>query len=98
MFTTKERSKLRSLAQKIEPIGQIGKNGVTDNMLEGLSAALDKRELIKLTVLKNSDDDIIEIGNFIAEKLGAEFVCATGRKIVVYRKSDKPGVVHIKYQ
>ncbi len=96
-MTSKERSKLRSLAQNIEPIGQIGKNGVTENMLEGLSAALDKRELIKLTLLKNSDDDIIDVGNEIARDLGAEFVCATGRKIVLYRKSDKPGVIHIKY-
>ena len=52
-MNTKERSKLRSIAQTIEPIGQIGKGGVSENMLKGLSDALDARELIKLTVLKN---------------------------------------------
>ena len=44
-MTTKQRSKLRSLAQTIEPIGQIGKGGISDNMVAGLSSALEAREL-----------------------------------------------------
>ena len=51
MFTSKERSKLRSLAQTVEPIGQIGKGGISDNMIESFSQALESRELIKITVL-----------------------------------------------
>ena len=97
MWTSKQRSKLRSYAQTIEPIGQIGKNGITDGMIEGLSSALDKRELIKLTLLKNSDEDVNETGKEIAERLGAEVVCITGRKIVLYRRSDKAGVKHIEF-
>ena len=60
MFTSKQRSVLRSLAQTVEPIGQIGKGGISDNMIEGLSDALEKRELIKITVLNNSEEEAKE--------------------------------------
>ena len=93
-MNTKERSKLRSIAQTIEPIGQIGKGGVSENMLKGLSDALDARELIKLTVLKNSDDEARFLADDIAAELNAEVVCTIGRKIVLYRRSDN-NIKHI---
>lgn len=97
MFTTKQRSNLRSLAQKEEPIGQVGKGGVSENMIEGLSAALEKRELIKVTVLNNAEDDISEIAEELAEKLSAEVVCTIGHKIVLYRYSNKENAKHIEF-
>ncbi|MDY2713773.1 MAG: YhbY family RNA-binding protein [Candidatus Borkfalkiaceae bacterium] len=95
-MNTKERSKLRSIAQTIEPIGQIGKGGVSENMLKGLSDALDARELIKLTVLKNSDDEARFLADDIAAELNAEVVCTIGHKIVLYRRSDK-NIMHIEF-
>ena len=95
-MNTKERSKLRSIAQTIEPIGQIGKGGVSENMLKGLSDALDARELIKLTVLKNSDDEARFLVDDIAAELNAEVVCTIGHKIVLYRRSDK-NIKHIEF-
>ena len=95
-MNTKERSKLRSIAQTIEPIGQIGKGGVSENMLKGLSDALDARELIKLTVLKNSDDEARFLADDIAAELNAEVICTIGRKIVLYRRSDK-NIKHIEF-
>lgn len=95
-MNTKERSKLRSIAQTIEPIGQIGKGGVSENMLKGLSDALDARELIKLRVLKNSDDEARFLADDIAAELNAEVVCTIGRKIVLYRRSDK-NIMHIEF-
>lgn len=95
-MNTKERSKLRSIAQTIEPIGQIGKGGVSENMLKGLSDALDARELIKLTVLKNSDDEARFLADDIATELNAEVVCTIGHKIVLYRRSDK-NIKHIEF-
>lgn len=95
-MNTKERSKLRSIAQTIEPIGQIGKGGVSENMLKGLSDALDARELIKLTVLKNSDDEARFLADDIAAELNAEVVCTIGYKIVLYRRSDK-NIKHIEF-
>ncbi len=97
MFTSKQRSVLRSMAQTIEPIGQIGKGGISENMVKTFSEALESRELIKLTLLNNSDEDIKEISVELAEKLGAEVVCTIGHKIVLYRYSNKKGIKHIKY-
>ena len=97
MFTSKQRSKLRSLAQTIEPIGQIGKGGIQENMVKSLSDALDKRELIKLTVLNNANEDISDLATEIASELNAELVCIIGHKIVLYRYSNKKGVNHIEY-
>lgn len=95
-MNTKERSRLRSIAQTIEPIGQIGKGSVSENMLKGLSDALDARELIKLTVLKNSDDEARFLADDIAAELNAEVVCTIGHKIVLYRRSDK-NIKHIEF-
>lgn len=95
-MNTKERSKLRSVAQTIEPIGQIGKGGVSENMLKGLSDALDARELIKLTVLKNSEDEARFLADDIAAELNAQVVCIIGHKIVLYRRSDK-NIRHIEF-
>lgn len=96
-MTSKQRSKLRSLAQNVEPIGQIGKGGVSENALKSFSDALDARELIKITVLKNSDEEVGVLCDSLAEKLGAEAVCAIGRKVVLYRKSGRKDVKHIEF-
>ena len=97
MFTSKQRSNLRSLAQDIEPIGQIGKGGLSDNMIVSFSDALEKRELIKITVLNNSEDDAKGISEELEKKLRAEIVCTIGHKIVLYRFSHKDGVKHVEY-
>ena len=96
-MTTKQRSKLRSLAQNIEPVGQVGKGGLSENMISGLSDALEKRELVKITVLNNAEDDISDIATELAEKLGAEVVCVIGHKVVLYRLSHKENVKHIEF-
>ena len=97
MLNSKQRANLRALAQSIEPVTQLGKGGVNDAFIEGLDEAIEKRELIKVTVLENSGEEPKEIGFVIAEKLGAEFVCATGRKLVFYRRSQNEKVNHIEY-
>ncbi len=97
MLTSKQRANLRSLAQKIEPVTQMGKGGITDAFIEGLDKAIEKRELIKVTVLENSDADPKVAGQEMALALSAEFVCATGRKVVLYRRSNSDKVVHIEF-
>ena len=57
MFTSKERSNLRAIAQNISPVTQIGKGGISENLIKSLSEALEARELIKVSVLNNNDDD-----------------------------------------
>ena len=53
MLTSKQRSKLRSIASNIEPITQVGKFGINESLIDGLDKAIEKRELIKITVLKS---------------------------------------------
>ncbi len=97
MFTSKQRSVLRSMAQTIEPVGQIGKGGLSENMITTFSQALEARELIKITLLNNSDEDLKEVASELASRLGAEVVCTIGHKIVLYRYSNKKGINHVKY-
>ena len=85
------------MAQTLEPIGQVGKGGISDNSVEFISEALDKRELVKISVLNNTDDDAKTIADELSRLLNAEVVCVIGHKIVLYRRSNKKGVVHIKY-
>ena len=89
MITSKQRAYLRGCANELTAIMQIGKGGITDNLLKTLSDALQARELIKLHVLENSGEDPKSVLNALAEALGAEPVAATGRKIVLYRASEK---------
>ena len=70
-MTSKQRAYLRSLAQNITPIFQVGKNGVNDNQVEQLINALEARELIKITLHDSTPDDKHSIANEIAEKTGA---------------------------
>lgn len=97
MFTSKQRSNLRSLAQTIAPITQVGKGGVSENLIKSLSDALDARELIKISVLNNAEDDARDIAVEIAESLNAEVVEVIGKKIVLYRKSSRKDTKHVKY-
>jgi RNA-binding protein len=97
MLTSKQRSNLRSIAQTIQPITQVGKLGVNGSLIESLDKAIEKREIIKITVLENSGLEPKEAGFEIAEKLNAEFVCATGRKLVFYRRSSSDKIEHIEF-
>lgn len=96
-FSSKQRSNLRSLAQNIEPITQIGKGGISDALTETVSKALDKRELVKISVLDNADSSAQDFAVELADKTASDVVCVIGRKIVLYRKSLKPGVKHVEF-
>lgn len=96
MLTSKQRSKLKSLAANLSPIGQVGKEGIGENMLSSFSDCLEKRELIKINILENADGDPKEIGKELAAKLSAECVIVIGRKAVLYRKSGRKDIEHIQ--
>ncbi len=96
MLTSKQRSKLKSLAANLSPVGQVGKEGIGENMLSGFSECLEKRELIKINILENADGIPQEIGRELADKLSAECVIVIGRKAVLYRKSKRKDIEHIE--
>ena len=73
-MTSKQRTELKSQAMKLDSIFQIGKSSLTPQSIEAIRAALKARELIKINVLKNCDDDTNELAKLIAERTGAEVV------------------------
>lgn len=96
MLTSKQRSKLKALAANLSPIGQVGKDGIGENMLLGFSDCLEKRELIKISILENAEGESQDVGRELAARLNAECVIVIGRKAVLYRKSKRKDVEHIE--
>lgn len=95
-MTSKQRSKLISLAMNVSATVQIGKNGLTESVYEQINTSLEDHELVKIGVLKTADVSAKGVIAEVAEALGAEPVQAIGNKIVLYRRSSKDGVEHIK--
>lgn len=95
MLTSSQRAKLRGMAQTLDPIFHIGKNGVNDNLAADISTALDAHELIKVAVLKNSPVNAREALDDLCARLGAEPVVAIGGKFALYRFSKRDDVEHI---
>lgn len=87
MITSKQRATLRGLANGIPAIMQIGKGGISENLIKTVSDALEARELIKLTVLENSMETPRAIADGLAEAVGADVVGVIGRKVILYRES-----------
>ena len=87
MLTTKQRAALRSLAATEDPIMQVGKNGINENLIKTVSDALEARELIKMSVLENCEITVKDAAYTLAEQTNAEVVAVIGRKFVLYRES-----------
>ena len=84
-MTSKQRSYLKGLAMTMDPIFQIGKSSVTPELTAAIAEALEARELIKITVLKNCLDDGRSIAEVLAERPRSEVVQVIGKKIVLYK-------------
>ncbi len=84
-MTSKQRSYLKGLAMEIDPVFQIGKSGLTPEVTAAVSEALEARELIKITILKNCLDDSRMLAQTLAERTHSEVVQVIGRKIVLYK-------------
>lgn len=95
MITSKQRAYLRALANDLPAIMQIGKGGLSENLLKTFSDALEAKELIKLHVLENSGELPKDVIRELAEALGAEPVAVVGKKIVLYRASEKHPTIEL---
>lgn len=84
-MTSKQRAYLKGLAMTMDPIFQIGKASVTPEVTAAVAEALEARELIKISVLKNCLDDGSSIASVLAERTRAEVVQVIGKKIVLYK-------------
>ena len=85
MLSSKQRAYLRGLANKENSIFQIGKGGISDEILKELDIVLEKRELIKITVLETAFMTTRKACEAICEEIGAEPVQCIGNKVVIYR-------------
>ncbi len=89
MLTGKQKTYLKGLAHTMQPIIQIGKNGVNEMLVKTIEDALEARELIKVSVLQNCMEEPKTLAMDIAEVLGAEVVQVIGKTIIFYKQSRK---------
>jgi len=90
MLNPKQRAFLRKEANSLNPIFQIGKAGVTPDMVDAVSDALEKRELIKVGVLKNCEEEMSLVADKLSKRTHSEVVQIIGRKFVLYRAAKEP--------
>ena len=88
-LTSKQRAYLKSLAQKIDPIFQLGKNGLTPEVTEAVGQALDARELIKISVLQNCLEDPRDMAGRLADRTKSVVVQVIDKKIILYKPAKK---------
>ena len=89
MLTGKQKRFLRSKAHHLNPIFQVGKGGVNENMIKQISEALEARELLKVSVLQNCDEDKDEVAEALSKGTKAELVQIIGNIIVLYKESKE---------
>ena len=86
---SKTRAKLRGIAQNVSPSVMIGKEGLTDGVIDQLNMNLSANELVKVDVLETADVDKKALLTHLSSMLKAEPICVIGRKLVLYRFSSK---------
>jgi RNA-binding protein len=89
MLTGKQKRFLRSKAHHLDPIFQVGKGGVNDNMIKQVSEALEVRELLKVSILQNCDEDRDTVAASLSKGAKAELVQVIGNTIVLYKESKE---------
>jgi RNA-binding protein len=87
MLTGKQKRLLRSKAHHLNPIFQVGKGGVNENMIKQISEALEARELIKISVLQNCEEEKDDVALAVTKGTNAELVQIIGNIIVLYKES-----------
>lgn len=85
----KQKRFLRSKAHHLQPIFQIGKNGINDAVLVQIAEALEKRELIKINLLQNTDEIADDVAQVIGKNVHCDVVQIIGRVLVLYKPSSK---------
>ena len=89
MLTGKQKRFLRSEAHHLNPIFQVGKGGVNENMIKQISEALEVRELIKVSILQNCEEDKNSVADELSSGTGAKIVQIIGNTIILYKESKE---------
>ena len=96
MITTKQRAFLRGLGNALDPVAQVGKDGLNENLITSVQLLLQARELVKIKVLKNCEMTAREIADNLSSMLNAEIVQDIGSIFILYKKSTKKNFKHIE--
>lgn len=90
-LTSKRRAYLRKKAHDLDALVRIGKEGVTDNLIQSILDAIESRELIKVKILQNCEDEKMEIMEQLSQCKEFEVVGIIGRTIILFKENkDKP--------
>ena len=95
-MTTKQRAALRAMANTMDVVLYIGKDGIGDNLAKQAWDALEARELIKVAVQKNAPMEAREACEALCERVHAEPVQVIGSKFVIYRKARKESKIDLE--
>ncbi|ERI07952.1 ribosome assembly RNA-binding protein YhbY [Aneurinibacillus aneurinilyticus] len=95
MLKGKQKRYLRSLAHHLNPIFQVGKGGVNENLITQVEEALEVRELLKISVLNNCSEDKNDVAEEIAAGSGADIVQIIGNTIVLYKESREHKTIEL---
>lgn len=93
MLTSKQRAYLKSLSNNLPVTTIIGKDGITESVINSIKESFNTKELIKITLLENSALSSKDIINELAQKVNAESVQYIGRKVVLYKKFKENPVI-----
>ena len=96
MITTKQRSKLKGMANTLKPAVIVGKGELTENIIKEIEVALYHNELVKVSSLKSCELSAKSMCAEVCEILSCEPVQCVGNRFVVYKRSDKEGIEHIQ--
>ena len=96
MITTKQRSKLKGMANTLRPLVTIGKDELTENVIKEIEIALYHHELVKVAALQNCDTPAKVMCQEVRDVLNADPVQCVGNRFVVYKRSDKENIDHIE--
>lgn len=96
MITTKQRSKLKALANTLKPLVTVGKDEMTPNIIKEIETALYHHELVKVASLQSCKTSARVMCQEVCDALGCEAVLCIGNRFVVYKRSDKEGIEHIE--
>ena len=89
MITSKQRAFLRGMVNTLDPILQVGKNGIVPNLVEQVKDALNARELIKMSVLETSPISAREAAQSLADSARCDIVQVIGNKFSLYKRNEK---------
>lgn len=96
LITSKQRAKLRGYANGLDSIFQVGKGGLSEELVEQVKDALKARELVKLHVLETAPDFVRETAQQLAQAAGADVVQVIGSRFVLFKRNHKKPIYDLK--